>query len=187
MKIEWTDDDIEIQKLAGSPPADFACPRQEQTDYFVKQAWAHQQQGIAVTYVLLHKNLIVGYVTLTMDEIPLAKTERPEGIGFSRLPALKLAQMGVHKDYNRNGFGHMLVTFAVLTAQQIRDKVGCRYVTLDAKTDVVDFYRRQGFVLNEKDNEEKLAQLKSSVSGARLEQRLEELTMSMRLDLQCLD
>ncbi|MBU6455581.1 MAG: GNAT family N-acetyltransferase [Cyanobacteria bacterium REEB67] len=154
MKTEWTEDDLEIEKLSAAPSDDFECPRQEQTEYFVKHAWAdHQQQSISVTYVLRFKGQLVGYVTLTMDEIPLAKLERPEGVAFSRLPAVKLAQMGVHKDFNGNGFGPELVTFAVLTALELREKIGCRYVTLDANGDLVEWYKKQGFVLNDKDNE----------------------------------
>jgi GNAT superfamily N-acetyltransferase len=187
LKIEWAEEDLEIEKLAVAPSDDFACPRHEQTEYFVKHAWADQQQSVSVTYVLRFKGQLVGYVTLTMDEIPLAKLERPEGVGFSRLPAVKLAQMGVHKDFNGSGFGQELVTFAVLTALELREKVGCRYVTLDAKGDLVDWYKKQGFVLNDKDNEDRLSQLKASASGARLERRIEEFTISMRLDLNCLD
>jgi GNAT superfamily N-acetyltransferase len=181
------ENDVEILKRAAPPLADFECPRPEQTEYFVKHAWENQQQSVSVTYVLLSKGTLVGYVTLTMDEIPLAKPERPEGIVFSRLPALKLAQMGVHKDFNGNGFGHELVTYAILAALELKERVGCRYVTLDAKGELVEWYRKQGFVLNEKDNEDKLAQLKATpMSTAKLERRIEELTVSMRLDLHCL-
>ncbi len=187
MKVSWTEDDVPHL----SEPRlrlDISNARaRNKPKYFVKYAWDNQQQSVSVNYVLLFKGTLVGYVTLTMDEIPLAKPERPGGIVFSRLPALKLAQMGVHKDFNGNGFGRELVTYAILMALELEEKVGCRYVTLDAKGDLVDWYRKQGFMLNEKDNEEKLAQLKATpMSAARLERLIEELTVSMRLDLHCL-
>jgi predicted GNAT family N-acyltransferase len=186
LKIEWTDNDVDIEKLAG-PPTFFQCPGPEQTDYFLKSAWDHQNQGIAVTYVLLLKRDLIGYVTVTMDEIPLAKLERPEGIPFSRLPAMKIAQLGVHSDLNGNGFGQYLVTYAMSVALELKQKVGCRYVTLDAKADLVEWYEEQGFVRNEKDQEEKVAAIENTpgLKPAKREARLAELPISMRFDLHC--
>ena len=34
MKVSWTENDLEILRLAAPPPADFECPRPEQTEYF---------------------------------------------------------------------------------------------------------------------------------------------------------
>ncbi|MGH2509528.1 MAG: hypothetical protein ACRDHZ_19290, partial [Ktedonobacteraceae bacterium] len=125
-----------------------------------------------------------GYVSLTMDEIPLAKLERPENVPFSRLPALKIAQMGIHVEYAGNKLGQELVTFAILIASHVKQEVGCRYVTLDAKTDLVKWYLGQGFELNEKDNEERAAQLAATkMSDAKRQKREAELPVSMRFDL----
>lgn len=187
MKIEWTENDVDIEKLAGPPPTSFECPGNEQTEYFLKSAWDHQNQGIAVTYVLLYKGDLIGYVTVTMDEIPLAKLERPEGISFSRLPAMKIAQLGVHTKLNGSGFGPYLVTFAMSVAVELKQRVGCRYVTLDAKSDRVDWYEKQGFVRNEKDQEERVAAIENTpgLKPAKKEVRLAELPISMRFDLHC--
>jgi hypothetical protein len=59
LKVSWTEDDLEILKLAAPPPGDFECPRQEQTEYFLKYAWDNQQQSVSVTYVLLFKGTLV--------------------------------------------------------------------------------------------------------------------------------
>lgn len=188
LKIDWTESDLDIEKLAEAPKS-FECPGTEQTDYFLKSAWDHQNQGIAVTYVLLLKGELIGYVTVTMDEIPLAKPERPEGIPFARLPAMKIAQLGVRSDLNGNGFGQYLVTYAITVALELKKQVGCRYVTLDAKGDLVEWYEEQGFVRNEKDQKERVAAIENmqGLKPAKKEARLAELSISMRFDLHCFD
>lgn len=184
MKTEWTDDDIEVEKLASGPPKNFVCARKEQTEYFIDHAWADQNVGLSVTYSLLFKGDVAGYVTVTMDEIPLNKNERAEGVRFSRVPAMKIAQMGVHEKYAGSGFGKYLVTYAITIATQLKEKVGCRYVTLDAKTGLVEWYAGQGFVVNEKDQEERVKAIEAlEMRPAQKEKRLESLPISMRQDL----
>lgn len=87
-----------------------------------------------------------------MDEIPLAWRELPKDIKFTRLPATKLAQTGVHKDFAKQGLGQLLVSFAIYKAKELSNEIGCRFVTLDAKTDIVKWYEDQGFIANRKDN-----------------------------------
>jgi GNAT superfamily N-acetyltransferase len=184
LKIEWTDDELEVEKLGSEPPNDFVCPRKEQTEYFVEHAWGDQNVGLSVTYVLLFKGDLAGYVTVTMDEIPLNKVERGEGVRFGRVPAMKIAQMGVHEKYAGIGFGKYLVTYAIMVATQVKEAVGCRYVTLDAKTDLVDWYTKQGFVINDKDQEERVKEVEAlHMRQVQKEKRLETLPVSMRQDL----
>jgi len=184
LKTEWTDDDLEVEKLGSEPAKDFVCSRKEQTEYFVEHAWADQNVGLSVTYVLLFKGELAGYVTVAMDEIPLAKDERGEGVRFARVPAVKIAQMGVHEKYAGSGFGKYLVTYAITIATQLKETVGCRYVTLDAKTDLIEWYTRQGFVINEKDQEERVKEVEAmQMRQAQKDKRLETLPVSMRQDL----
>jgi hypothetical protein len=72
-------------------------------------------------------------------------------------------------------------------ALELKQKVGCRYVTLDAKADLVEWYEEQGFVRNEKDQEERVAAIENTpgLKPAKREARLAELPISMRFDLHC--
>jgi GNAT superfamily N-acetyltransferase len=122
-------------------------------------------------------------IAWTEDEVEV------EGIGFSRLPAMKIAQLGIHKDYNGSGFGKYLITFAIAVALDLKQRVGCRYVTLDAKNDRVGWYEDQGFVVNEKDHKDRIQVIKENpqLKPEEKEARLIDLSISMRLDLHCLD
>lgn len=87
-KATWDLSDIEFDKLDQRPRADFNCGRAEQNEYFLKHAAKDQEQRVSVTYVLLFGGQQAGFVTITMDEIPLKwKDEIPKGVRFSRLPA----------------------------------------------------------------------------------------------------
>lgn len=187
-KATWDASDIEMEKLGQRALAAFDCGRAEQNQYFQKFAELDQKQGTSVTYLLLVKGKQAGFATITMDEIQLAwKKEIPEGVRFSRLPAVKLAQTGVDKSYAGQGLGQLLVSFAIRKAKELSEEVGCRFVTLDAKTDLVKWYAYQGFKENEKDNANRVAEAeereKTKAKAENREPRKVVLPVSMRIDL----
>lgn len=187
-KATWGLEDIDLDKLEQRPRNDFDCQRPEQNEYFLKHATKDQQLSVSVTYLLLYRGEQVGFVTITMDEIPLKwKEEIPKGVRFSRLPAVKLAQMGVHKSFGGQGFGKFLVSSVIDKARNLSNEVGCRFVTLDSKTDLVGWYGEQGFKPNEKDNEERQREAemreKERADKEGREPRQIVLPVSMRFDL----
>jgi GNAT superfamily N-acetyltransferase len=190
-KATWSQDDIEIDKLDQRPRADFDCGRKEQNDYFIDWSIKDQEQGLSVTYLLKIKGEQAGFVTITMDEIPLRWRELPKDIRFTRLPATKLAQMGVHKGFAKQGLGQLLVSFAIRKAKELSNEIGCRFVTLDAKTDIVKWYEEQGFMPNNKDNEERQREAEQREKDlAEKEQRPPRpisIPVSMRIDLHSVD
>lgn len=188
-KADWNPDDVAIVKMDETPRGDFDCGREEQNEYFLKFAEHNQSIGIAVTYLMFFKGEQCGFVTLTMDEIPLNMKERPKEVIFPRLPALKLAQMGVHKSFAGQGLGTALVLFTINTAVELAEHVGCRYVTLDAKQDREKWYAQRCFVVNKLDNKMRQEELEERIARAEKEGRKppsNELPVSMRFDLKSL-
>jgi hypothetical protein len=107
--------------------------------------------------------MLAGYVTLVMSEIELSGSERPASVPFARIGALKVAQMGVETQFQRQGLGKLLLDFAVLRAQYLAaGHVGCRYVILDAKPSKVKFYTAYGFIQSERAQTEKRARAKKA-------------------------
>lgn len=118
--------------------------------------------------------MLAGYVTLVMSEIELSGSERPASVPFARIGALKVAQMAVETQFQRQGLGKLLLDFAVLRAQYLAaGHVGCRYVILDAKPSKVHFYSAYGFVQSERAQTEKRARAKK----ARRDPDLESVVM----------
>lgn len=175
--IGWTLQDLSFDRLEGEPPWEFDCGREEQNDYLARRALKDQEYGVSVTHLALVKGIVAAYFTWTMDAIRLYPHEKPDGVTYPALPALKLAQLGVVKQFQGFGLGRMLVAHTVVKAQELSAEVGCRYVTLDSQPDLCPWYERQGFKKNKLDQRERK---KRAEEGGR---DPDTLPVSMRFDI----
>lgn len=155
----------------------FDCGEQEQNRFLLEHAWSQQQANFSKTYLAYLAGILCGYVTLAQSEIKLAKSERPETALFSRLPATKLAQMGVDLRFRGYRIGDELIAFALITARRVARRIGGRYVILDALPHLTGYYERRGFVIND------AAQLDRVEDAKRHGRALDELAISMRFDM----
>ena len=64
---------------------------------------------------------------------------------YQHIPCILLGQMARDLNYKRQDVGKIMVDFAISTARQIAEQVGCRYVILDAELDKVELYKEYGF------------------------------------------
>lgn len=121
--------------------------------FLQKQAKQFQQSSIAQTYVaVMDGSNIVGFVTLTCSEIDLQNgyelADCSHANYYEFLPAVKIARLAVDSRYRNFGIGSTLVDYTIaLIRDRIAENVGCRFVVTDAKSEVVNFYEKQGFVL----------------------------------------
>lgn len=99
------------------------------------------KQGMGVTHILVaedgqHKE-IAGYITLRSSSLIM---DSGEGYKLG-LPALEIAELAVHKNYERQGLGTDMVKFAINEAAELnKNKVGFQYVVLCADNEAVAFY-----------------------------------------------
>ncbi|HEU0302002.1 MAG TPA: GNAT family N-acetyltransferase, partial [Longimicrobium sp.] len=91
---------------------------------------------------------LAAYATICMDSLELGTREKPYGIRYRYLSALKLAQPGVHRSFQGQGLGRLVVGDVIAFAINHSEEIGCRYVSLDAQPDLMDWYRAQGFKVN---------------------------------------
>ena len=169
---------IELVPLEAAPPPDFRSSRKEQNEFLHGRAWDEQQLGLSVTYLALLSGIVVGYLTVTMDALPLQTSEKPASrLKIVRFPAIKLAQLATRDSWEDRGIGKHLIALAAGMGLELRLKVGCRYLTLDAKRDRLDWYKRQEFKVNKVVRREQAERAK--LRGI----PLDELSVSMRLDL----
>jgi hypothetical protein len=70
-----------------------------------------------------------------------------------------------------------VVADAISLAREEASRVGCRYLTLDAQPDLVDWYAAQGFKRNELRQELRIA------DALKHKRNPEEIAVSMRFDL----
>jgi len=61
------------------------------------------------------------------------------------LPVLRLARLAVDERFQGHGIGRLLLRAMFEVALEMRDRVSCIGVVVDAKTDAVAFYASLGF------------------------------------------
>ena len=149
----WGLDDLEMCVLTGQPPAGFDCGADEQNRFLYGRAWRDQKKGVTVTHVLSIKGMTAAYVTLMMDRVALGPEEKPKGVTYRFLGAMKAAQLAVDRKFAGYGLGTYVVSYVVEYARTLRRLVGCRLVTLDAEPHLVGWYEAMGFRRNHEEQE----------------------------------
>jgi ribosomal protein S18 acetylase RimI-like enzyme len=123
---------------------------------------------------------VIGYVTLSLTQIRLSsgevkQTEELAAVHRSDFGAIRIAMIGVGREFAGRGYGKLLVDTVIQhTARMSRD-VSVRFIVADAVDTQLDWYKRQDFVENNSDAErDRLRQL-AERTGVR--------ATSVRLDL----
>ena len=114
------------------------------------QRYAGQNQfrhHIGTTYVAVQGDRIVGFVTVSSGEIvaeKLAKSLRRRFPTYP-LPILRLARLAVDERFQGHGIGRLLLRAMLTLALEMRDRLDCIGIVVDAKPDAVTFYSSLGF------------------------------------------
>ncbi len=150
--------EIQIEKLKSYHNLkDFQSTNKDLQKFLIEDAIYNQEQNISVTFLWFHNQSLVGYVSLLMDRITLnsdlQQFFKNKGIHYQTLPALKIGRLCVHDQFQKKGLGTLITYFAVDQAKEIaHTKVGCRFLTVDAKSGSEDFYKKIGFKILKKRN-----------------------------------
>jgi len=163
--------------MDGQPPEGFDCGRDSQNEFLYRRAWRDVKAGVTVTYLFWVRGALAAYVTIMMDRIALGPSEKPKGVTWRLIPAVKIAQLGVDRRFSGRGLGRLLVSFVIEYARDARKQIGCRFVTLDAEPDLVEWYEAMGF---RRSIEEQSSRIAYAAATGR---ELDALPVSMRFDL----
>ncbi len=88
-----------------------------------------------------------------MGDIPIERMKPSEKIAdapFTSYPCLYVGRLGVHKPLRRKDVGSYICGWIIGMARAYSENIGCRYVTLHAVKESVDFYKKCGFSYNPK-------------------------------------
>jgi GNAT superfamily N-acetyltransferase len=157
------------------PP--FDCGREMQNRFLRERAWHDQQEMVSVTYLYHMQGSLVGYATLAMGSVVLGTREKPRSIPYRTIAALRLLQLGVDRRFQGRGLGREVLMDVIAVAQEASERVGCRYVALDAQPALVGWYESIGFAIN------KVAQKQRVEAAIASNRPVDELAVSMRFDL----
>ncbi len=138
-----------IEKLdPGHTIEAFNCGQDALNRYLVRFALVNQRANAARTYVGLADDTVIGYYTLTVGEIAHGEAAQRLVKGLARhpVPAMILARLAVHRDWQGRGIGAGLLKDAMLRTLQAADIAGIRAIVVHAKDDNARaFYEHFGF------------------------------------------
>lgn len=145
--------DCTFGRLDGVPHEAFDCGDADLNGFLRDDAVPHQQQLLAVTYLIRYGSDIVAYFSVLNDKI--ASEEFPSKsklriLPFSKrryksYPAVKLGRLAVTTRFQNQDLGTQLLDYIKIWFIN-RNKTGCRFITVDAYDRAVKFYERNGFI-----------------------------------------
>ena len=114
------------------------------------QRYAGQNQfrhHVGTTWVATHEGTIAGFATVSVGEIVADNLPRQlrRRLPAYPLPVLRLARLAVDERYQGLGTGRLLLRAMLELALELRDRVGCTGVVVDAKRESMTFYTALGF------------------------------------------
>ena len=141
-------DNLEIRAIT---PADdlshFSCSEKQLNAFFVEDALQDHLNLYSITQVVKYEGEIAGFFTLIADNITLKSLPGAaySGYHYDKLPAVKIARLATDEQYERRGIGQTMLMVIFSIIHHVSQYIGCRVVTVDAKSDAVGFYKKFGF------------------------------------------
>ena len=160
-------DVIQLRRLGETDVVShFDCGDEDLNDFILTDAPLYFKVRLATSYVLEDKvsGEIFGYFSLAHDRISL--TDFPSNSAYNRFrkqffaqgklfksyPALKICRLATSISCRGEGIGAMIVNM-IVGSYKNDNKAGCRFITVDAYADSLEFYYKMGFVPLTKEDE----------------------------------
>lgn len=144
-----TQQTVNVRPLTSSDDrSEFQSGSIELDRFFQRYAGQNQfRHYIGITYVVDFDDQIGGFVTVSSGEIT---AESIQAITRTRLPdypipVLRIARLAVSRQFQGLGFGRLLFRSMLELALELKQRVGCAGVVVDAKPDAIGFYDKMGF------------------------------------------
>jgi hypothetical protein len=158
---------------------DFDSGIPEYNEFLISKAQYLQECNISHTQLLIDNFTgdVVGYFSLCTASIGLTNAEKEthemEDIKFNSIPVLKIGKLAIDKQYRRKikGYGSYTILLIRGIAAEINENgIACRFIVVDVDiqydSKTIDFYIKNGFVVNES-----------------IRTKSDSQTISMRLDI----
>jgi GNAT superfamily N-acetyltransferase len=115
--------------------------------FFRKYAWQNQfRHHIGNTYVAVERR-ILGFMTVSVSSMEFERLPADLKRKLPRypIPVLRVARLAISEDAQGQGIGRRLMRAAFAMAIELRAKLGCAGVVVDAKRGAESFYSSFGF------------------------------------------
>ena len=148
----------------------FKCKDSDLNEFLFDDAKFFQEELMAVTYLLesMELNKTVAYYSLLADKIIFNPEDKTVWNKLNRLipnnkrrrsyPAVKIGRLAVNEEFEGEGIGTFILDSIKYAFVNVK-RLGCRFITVDALNNAVDFYKKNGFLFfteQDKDEETRL-------------------------------
>jgi GNAT superfamily N-acetyltransferase len=116
--------------------------------FFQKYAWQNQfRHHVGNTYIAVEQTKILGFVTVAPSgiEVDRLPADLKKTLPRYPIPVLRVARLAVSEGAQGKGVGKRLMRAAFAMAIELRERLGCAGVVVDAKRDAESFYSSLGF------------------------------------------
>jgi GNAT superfamily N-acetyltransferase len=128
----------------------------ELNDFIRDDAQHYADAMLAVTYIVEDNGKTAAYFTMANDRIGIEdfgsnnqfnrfrRRSYENSKRIKHYPAVKLCRFAVDLNFKNSGLGTRLLNLIKYFFFE-DNKSGCRYITVDARSDAVEFYEKNGF------------------------------------------
>lgn len=129
------------------------CADNDLNEFIRRDAKLYQNQLLAVSYVLEVGENTVGFFCVSNDRICKDDTNKwrkikdsvPHPKRRNSYPAVKIGRLAIDKKFQRDGFGQKMLEYIKYLFLE-NNKTGCRFLLVDAYSQSVNFYNKNGFI-----------------------------------------
>ena len=152
-------DRISIKILDAESSAELHNFRSEDLNlniFLRRKSRKHQNELLAVTYLLYFDNEIIGYYTLSSDTMPATDIEKnkfQKGKQYESYPAIKIGRLAISEQYAQEGYGSWLLSAIKYKFANEQQQIGGRYLLVDAYKNVLHFYKKNDFLVWQENDE----------------------------------
>lgn len=141
---------IEVRLLAETDDRSSFQSGDYQLDLSIRR-YAGQNQfrhHIGTTYVAVESGTILGFATVAVGHIEIESlpANLRKNLPSYPLPILRLARLAVDRSAQGKGIGEHLMRYVFSVALELRGKLGCAGVVVDAKPGAESYYSGYGFI-----------------------------------------
>jgi len=145
-----------VKLTSDTPIPPFKCIDKDLNDFLVDDAKEGLNELMSVTYLLVDvsANKTVAYYTLLNDKVAYDPNNKSIWNRINRhirnkkrrktYPSMKIGRLAVSEEYAGMGLGTEIIKLVKYTL--ITNPIaGCRFLTVDAYSCAIDFYKKNGF------------------------------------------
>ncbi len=138
----------------------FDCGDDDLNDFLLSKSIEYSKENLATTFVIENTDVTVAYYSVFNDSVntqDLNFASKSAALRFVKelvshpkrhlkyYPAIKIGRLAVNNTIQKKGIGKTIINAIIDYAIESNDKCACKIITVDAYSQSLLFYERQGF------------------------------------------